>query len=171
MPKANKGWNIFSDGLLKFQRGILVLSSASVVLLMTVSVFLRYVLRTDLFGIEDFLVIGAFWLYFIGASYGSYDESHIKADILSLYLKGTKLQVIINFISSLITLIVSIVFTKWAVDLFIWGIVMKGKSPAWGIPYYVPQSSLMVGFILMSFYFVIYLIRDTKNLKNIFTKK
>lgn len=162
--KLKKAYDIFFKGLIKLQRSILVFTSLTVVILMTISVFLRYVLRTDLFGIEDFIVIAAFWLYFIGGSYGSYDESHIKADILSIYLKGSKLAAIINFIASMITSLVAIVFTKWAFDLFVWGIVMKGKSPAWGIPTYVPQSSMLIGFILMSFYFVIYLKRDAKQL-------
>ncbi|PKL01653.1 MAG: hypothetical protein CVV55_08465, partial [Synergistetes bacterium HGW-Synergistetes-2] len=64
--------------LLKLQKALLVLSSCFVVLIMCVAVLLRYVFKTDLFGIEEIVVIAAFWLYFIGSSYGVYDKSHVK---------------------------------------------------------------------------------------------
>jgi len=156
--------SFFFGSLIKLQKGILVFTSLSIVLLMTLVVILRYILQIDLFGVEDFLVIGAFWLYFIGGSYGSYDKSHIRADILEVYLKGSRLYDVINLIASTITTVVAIVFTKWGLDLFIWGIVRGAKSPSWGIPLYVPQSSLLIGFSLMTLYFVIYLIRDIKQM-------
>lgn len=150
--------------LVKLQRGILTFTSLSVVLLMTIVVILRYILKIDLFGVEDFLVIGSIWLYFIGGSHGSYDESHIRADILEVYFKGTRVYDVINVIASIITVVVAIVFTRWALDLLIWGIVKGGTSPAWKIPQYVPQSALLIGFFLMSLYFVIYLLRDAKQM-------
>ncbi|HRV98656.1 MAG TPA: TRAP transporter small permease subunit, partial [Aminobacteriaceae bacterium] len=74
--------------LLKLQKALLVLSSCFVVLIMCVAVLLRYVFKTDLFGIEEIVVIAAFWLYFIGSSYGVYDKSHVKADIIPQMLSA-----------------------------------------------------------------------------------
>ncbi len=35
---------------------------------MCAEVVLRYVFKSDLFGIEEIVVIAAFWLYFMGSS-------------------------------------------------------------------------------------------------------
>ena len=166
--KLKKYFNIFWDVLVKFQRFIVIGSSLFIILLMTLVVILRYGFKADLYGIEEIVIIAAFWLYFIGASLGSYDKSHIKADILDIYIKNEKIKGALNIVTSLITVIVVVVFSYWAMGLFMWGLEMKGKSPGWGIPLIIPQSSILIGFILMSFYFVVYLSDD---IRRFFTKK
>lgn len=160
--------NLIWNSLLIFQRGVLVSCSLFVITLMTLVVILRYIFKTDLYGIEELVVIAAFWLYFIGASYGSYEKTHITADILTIYLKKDRVKALINIIALVISAGVALVFAYWAFGLLIWGLVMKGKSPAWGIPMYIPQSSILVGFALMSFYFLAHLMGD---LKKFFSKK
>jgi len=52
--------------LVKLQRWLMVASSIFVMLIMCLEVLLRYVFKSDLFGIEEIVVIAAFWLYFMG---------------------------------------------------------------------------------------------------------
>ncbi len=74
--------------VLWLQRALLVLSSLFVVLIMCVTVLLRYVFKSDLFGMEEIVVIAAFWLYFMGSSYGVYDQSHVKRTLSPLLSRG-----------------------------------------------------------------------------------
>ena len=49
---------------------------------MVYSVVLRYCFKQNFYGSDEVIMLFAFWLYFMGAVYGSYENSHIKADLL-----------------------------------------------------------------------------------------
>ena len=152
------------DFLLSAQKFILFLSSIAIVLGISLQVFFRYVLEINLFGMEEVIIIFAFWLYFIGASYGTYEKSHISADIVTVYIKNKSLQAIMKMIVSIITLILCLLFTYWSVDFFMWGIEQGATSTSLHIPMTIPQSSIFIGFILMSFYLIVHFIQDLMNL-------
>ncbi|GAI80820.1 unnamed protein product, partial [marine sediment metagenome] len=93
-----------------------------------VEVVLRYVLGSPLFGVEELICLIAMWLYFIGASYGAYERSHIKAELIHIWFKKPRTYALIKAIGSLITFILSIIMISWTYPYFIWGIT-KGKLP------------------------------------------
>ncbi|MDK2986559.1 MAG: TRAP-type transport system small permease protein [Clostridia bacterium] len=157
--KDNFIWN----GLLRIQRGIMIFSSIFVIIVISLAVVLRYIFKTDLYGLEEIVTLVAFWLYFIGSSYGSYEKSQISADILTMYLRNKKHKQIVTIIASLITTAMSILGTYWAFQFFVWGIVMRAASPVYRIPMVIPQSSIFISFCLMSLYNLVYLFEDIKS--------
>lgn len=141
--------------LLIAQRGLLVISSIFVMLIMCLSVTLRYVFKSDLFGMEEIVVIAAFWLYFIGSSYGEYEDSHVKADIVPQLLKPTYrafLAIITNFITAALCML----FTYWAADMVIYSFTWMARTTGLRIPIFISQSSVLCGYALMSFYALIH---------------
>jgi TRAP-type C4-dicarboxylate transport system permease small subunit len=76
-------WN----GLLYFQKGFIIIAGCVVVVLIFIEVMLRYVFGSPLFGVEELVTLIAMWLYFLGASYGAYERSHIKAELVHLWFK------------------------------------------------------------------------------------
>ena len=46
-------------------------------------VILRYGFQADLFAYNEWLLIICFWLFFMGGALGTYEGSHINADLLS----------------------------------------------------------------------------------------
>src|SRR5699024_5984200 len=90
--------------LLHAQRTILIVCSLLLVIGLGATVVMRYILKIDLFGLEELLVIPAFWLYFIGASFGTYEKSHISAELVSVYVKNEKVKTYIEFFTSLGTM-------------------------------------------------------------------
>ncbi|MEC1715141.1 TRAP transporter small permease [Schinkia azotoformans] len=144
--------------LVKLQKGILIISSLLVVIGLFTAVVLRYVFKLDLFGITELLLIPTFLLYFIGGAQGSYEKSHITADIVEAYLKNEKVKNWVTVFTSLVTLIVCIIATKWTFDYISWSFVSGGKTPGWKIPYYIPHGTVLIGFILMTFYTIVHLV-------------
>ncbi len=147
-------WHI----LKKVQQIILIICSIAAVSIIVLAVVMRYIFGTDLYGMEEIIVIVAFWLYFIGGAYGSYEKSHIKADIISVYVKNEKIKVILAVITGAIETIVSAVLTHWGYGYFMWGIEKGAKSPGLKIPLVFSQSVIFFGLFLMTFYFLIYFI-------------
>lgn len=145
--------------LVRFQQVLLILTSLFVVLIMCAEVLLRYVFHSDLFGIEEVVVISAFWLYLIGSSYGVYDRSHVKADIIPQLL-GERSRALLSVITRFVMAVLCIVFSWWAVDMVLYSIEWMPRTTGLRIPIFISQSSVLVGYVLMSLYSVIYFLEE-----------
>jgi len=145
-------------GLVQVQRAILIVSSGFVVLLVFASVIMRYVIHYPGMEVEEIATLVAFWLYFTGAAYGSYERSHIKADLADVIFKNPKSNARVKVIASAITFILALIMTYWGYYFFVWGIEMGGRSPILLLPMVYAQSSIFIGALFMSFYFLIELV-------------
>lgn len=146
-----KIWN----SLAGLQRWFLIVAGMFVSVLVFVEVMLRYVFGSPLFGIEELVCLIAMWLYFIGATYGAYERSHIKAELAYLWFKTPKSYALVRSVSSGITLVLAIIMIKWSYPYFIWGITEGETSQALLLPMVLSQSAIFFGAILMSLYFLV----------------
>jgi len=131
--------------------------------LMCVQVVLRYVFAQRLLGYEEMARYTAMWLAFIGAGYATRTKTHVKADILSFLIKNEKTLKHIEIVQNFISFVFCTVFLYW-----LW-ILIQGsnyRSPALNIPAWIPALGIMVGFILMSCYFLAQWITGLRNLNN-----
>ncbi|HPM00028.1 MAG TPA: TRAP transporter small permease [Bacillota bacterium] len=134
-------------------------------IMVTLIVFAATITRAisvDFRGYEEFLIAFAFWLYMFGTAHGSFENSHITADILSLVLKEGLKKDIFDLIKYILTLFIGIMFLTWAVELVNWTIVMGTKTPTWRIPMTIPQSSILFGLACATFYNAVRLYNEIK---------
>lgn len=165
MIKIGKAiWNF----LLNMQRVILVICSLFLVFTIGLTVVFRYILNIDLFGLEEIIVIPAFWMFFIGASYGTYKKKHISAELVSVYVKKDKPRKIVETITSFVTLSLCLLITYWSIQFFSWSFTSGATSSAWRIPQYIPHSAVLFGFLLMTFYFIVHFIVNVKELVTLY---
>ncbi len=153
--KSSRLWK----GLVRLQEVLLVLTSVFVVLIMCAEVVLRYIFHSDLFGIEEIVVIAAFWLYFMGSSYGVYEKSHVKADIIPQML-SPRMQALLSLIVRFTMAVLCVVFSWWAVDMVLYSIEWMPRTTGLRIPIFISQTSVLVGYVLMSLYSVVYFLDE-----------
>ncbi len=159
MNKFEKSF--FWKGLEKFLKfGLIV--TASMVTLITFAAVITRSFNINFHGYEEVLIIFAFWLYMFGAAYGSFEKSHITADIIVATMPECFAKALIAMLRNTLTLILGIIFLYWAFNLFQWTIVMQTKTPVWRIPVTVSQSSLLFGLSMVTFYNVVYLYDEVK---------
>jgi len=151
----------FWNALHKLLRFGLVLSSILVTLITFAAVITR-ALNINFLGYEEILIICAFWLYMLGTAYGSYEDSHIKADVIVVMMPEGRAKTLLALIRNTLTLVLGIIFLVWAFQLFQWTIIMENKTPVWRIPMTVSQSSLLFGLTVASFYNAVYLYNEVK---------
>jgi TRAP-type C4-dicarboxylate transport system permease small subunit len=132
------------------ERAILIICNLAIMSIVVASFLARYLFAADFYGAEEFLLIFAFWLYFIGAAYGSYERSHIEADFISAWLGDTPVTRALGYVRDVIEIVVLLVLTYWSFMLIQFAIESWPISPGWKIPLLVPQSAIVVGFILMT---------------------
>ena len=90
-------------------------------------VLMRYIFKTSLIGIEELAAYIAFWLYFIGSAYGTYERSHIKAELTHMLIKNPRHYAISRATTSFISVVLSGYAVVLAWRYSEWGIRLFGK--------------------------------------------
>ncbi len=118
-------------------------------------VIFRYILHSDLFAYEEWLLPISFWLYFLASAVGSYEDTQIRADIFESYFKTAKSiwrrKVFLHIVETLL----AFVMVYWA-----WLMIANDvnsypfwqKTIALKIPYFVAHLGIFVGLAFMAFY-------------------
>ncbi len=146
---------IIWNGLVYLQKCFIIFAGCSVAVLVFIEVMLRYVFRSPLFGVEELVVLIAMWLYFLGASYGAYERSHIKADIIHLWFKTPRSFAQINAVTSLITVVLCIIMVSWTFPYIVWSIKKGGTTQALLLPRVYSQIAILISAVLMTLYFFV----------------
>ena len=113
------------------------------------------------------ILIFAFWLYFMGAAYGSYENSHIKADIVASLAKNIRRKDLLSLLAQAVLVIVNFVLITWAIPYLTDAIVRMPSTTALSIPLFIPRIAILLGLVLMEFYHVYYLIKNFVNFRRI----
>ena len=129
---------------------------------MVYSVVLRYCFKQNFYGSDEVIMLFAFWLYFMGAVYGSYENSHIKADLLNMYIKNLRKKDAVALVAQVLTIVVNTIVLIWAIKFFNMELAKWGLSTALKIPLVIPKSAIFFGFLLMWFYHVYYFIHNLR---------
>lgn len=150
--------NRFFKAFIRIQDSLLVVCNLSSAIIVVFNVVMRYILKKDLMGSEEILTILMIWMYCVGGAYGSYEGSHITADILSSYVKNENSLKILKFIQELVSVLVLSVVTVQVWKYLQWSLSIGAISTTLKIPMIIPQSSLGVGFTLMLVFHLLRLI-------------
>jgi TRAP-type C4-dicarboxylate transport system, small permease component len=152
--------NPLARGMQKTYQLFLFLSGAAIVLAMIATVLMRYVFRTDLFGMEEVILTVAIWFYFLGAANGSMEDSQISADITTVFIKSEKIKLYLKIFTRVIEIVVLVFLIVMTARLLHTNYVRFPTTRGLKIPYIVPQAAILVGFVLMLFYSIGHLLVD-----------
>lgn len=145
--------------------------SGILVALITFSAVIARAMNINLLGYEEILIICAFWLYMLGTAYGSFENSHIKADILVVMMKEGVRKDLVAMLRNALSVVLGFIFLLWALQLFYWTVENGQQTPVWRIPVTVSQSSLLFGLLVATFYHIVYLYDEVKNFINTWIRK
>ena len=124
-----------------------------------ISTFMRYCMSKNWYGSDEIILIFAFWLYFMGAIYCSYEDSHIKADIVSSLVKNVRTKDAVALVAGVILVVINAVLIVCAFPYLMDGILRMPRTTSLKIPLWIPRLAIMLSLILMEFYHVYYLIK------------
>ncbi|MBF0210198.1 MAG: TRAP transporter small permease [Desulfamplus sp.] len=139
----------------KFQKIFLFYLFMVLMLAMMFELLIRFFLKQSIFGLSDFIGFTSVWLYAIGAALASHERSHIKAEFINVFVKSNKIRNLSRFLSAVVSVVMSAVFTKWSWDLCVYSVSIGEVTQAYPVPKVIFQSSFFFGGILMVIYFFI----------------
>ena len=165
--KVNKNpvWKFF----LKAETSISTVCAFIGVLGVCYNVVGRYIFHKNFFGMDDLLMIVMIFMYFLGSAFASYDEQQISADILTSFMKNPlKIKSLRAFQEGASALVCG-VYTVWLFEYVSYNFAGNSRTPVLKVPYWIPQSALLIGFFFMTVYhiynMILYVLR-TIDLKN-----
>lgn len=141
-------------GVLSGQRLLLIIIFVPLTLAMFAETFARYVIGKGFFAIEDFIGYTAVTLYFIGASYATYERTHIKAEITGIFIKNQRTLSIIRTGVAAFSVAVACLFVYWAWGLITFSIASDYRTPVYQVPFVIFQMAILVGAVLVTIYFI-----------------
>ncbi len=148
--------------LLKLTRIVIVVCNMMSTLTIIAAVFMRYILGSNFYGSDEIILLFAFWLYFIGAAHGSYENSHIKADLMKMYIKNMRIKDAIGLLAEFATLAVNTVVLVWAAQMLIFSLEKNPLTTSLKIPISISHSAIFLGMLLMEFYHGYYFFRNIR---------
>jgi TRAP-type C4-dicarboxylate transport system permease small subunit len=141
---------------------LLVIILSSMILLAAGQIVLRNLLDISFIWGDEALRLMVLWLAVAGAVAASRNDKHINIDVLDRFLEGRLKSVKDILIHSFTASICGIV--TWHSLLFVrtsheYGDVLLGGVPAW-----LPQAILPLGFGLISYRYALFVVRDLRRL-------
>ncbi len=144
------------------QKAVIVLCSLLIAVTFGIVVVLRYLFEANLFAYEEWMLVAAFLLYFIGAAQGSYDNSHIKADLLNEWIKSPRTRRRYAIATLGLEIAIGAVLTYWGFLMVAEDLAKYPELPAtpvYKIPLAVPLATIFLGFFLMTLYSLMHMLR------------
>jgi TRAP-type C4-dicarboxylate transport system permease small subunit len=118
--------------LLEYSMVILI---SLIVLLILVQVVSRYLIQLPFVGLEELARLLFVWACFMGTSLGVIRSRHISIDVL-LRSVPDKYKIILQFISSLIILVIGLVMVIYGTQF----VISKWQYPDYSTALYYPRS-------------------------------
>jgi TRAP-type C4-dicarboxylate transport system permease small subunit len=156
--------NIGIKALTKFLRIGLIVLGIIVTLILFVETAGR-LFNHNFAGYEEILIIVVFWLYMFGCAHASFENSHIKADILDLMIKKDSIRDFVHLIKWTLTLVLGIVLCYWAAQLVIWSVTQGNETTVYRIPLAIGQAAIVFGLAVSTLFNALYLYEEIKGLK------
>jgi len=157
---------MINDRFLKLLEIVMSISSIAIASMIFIGAIMRYILKMDFFGMEELVMIFAFWLYFVGCGYASHEDSHLSVDLISSYIKNEKIKHIHKIIKYGISLVICVITMSWCFEYVMWNIKMDPRTPVYDLPMVISQVSILVAFIIMTIYTAVHLIQSIISLRN-----
>lgn len=168
---AKKPGNIFDKVVINSFSIVTFGMSIILTVLIALATFVRYVLKGDLYGYEEWVKLLAFWLYFSGAAIGAFNGTHVSADLVQSYVPAGTVKRFLVFLKDLITVGINLLFVYYGYFFFMFGFmgplgtgIALPRTTVWQLPLWTSYLAIFLGLIFMAWYFSVALFKSTKAL-------
>ena len=137
----DKGWTV-----------LITLGGALLTLTVVLQVFLRYVLQSPLFGIEEFSRLIGVWVYFLGAIFGTRFDSHVQGDVAARFFKTARSRAALSTLTWIFSLVLCVLFLYHSGAYSLWLYETGEKTTGLWWPRITSVGSMFFGAIFMTLY-------------------
>ncbi|MBR0456898.1 MAG: TRAP transporter small permease subunit [Firmicutes bacterium] len=141
--------------LLRFQSLIMTVAMWGLIVLMMITIISRNILHFEIIqGTEELLCLFASWMYFVGGSIASYEDSHISADLIGTLCKTNLSKAIHKLIICIITIFTCVIGSLWAYDWVATTAHYHAKSAVYGYSFVLLYVPVLIFLIMTVIYYI-----------------
>jgi len=129
-----------------------------------VQVVTRYVLQVPVMGLEETLLYPTIWLYILGAVNASRENTHIRANVLEIFLSKPRAHALLAAVGEVLSLVVGLWLLTWVWDFTRYSWRVWRESPTLYIPTFYADVALLIGMALMMLWAALHLARHLRDL-------
>ena len=134
----------------------------SITVIMCVQVFIRYFLKGNLTGMEDYIYFFLMWMVFVGAGVAVFENTHLRSDTLIVLIKNKRFLNKALLIVDFIEVVLYFAFLYFSYLYILDCLAIPGKTRVWKIPNLVGQASVLYGAILIAAFGIYVYLKNTK---------
>ena len=117
-----------------------------------VQVITRYLLQIPVMGLEETMLYPTLWLYILGSVNALRENTHIRANVLEIFITTERAHKILAIVGEIISLIVGLWLLSWAWEYTQYAWRVWRESPTLYIPTFYSDIALLAGLGLMMVY-------------------
>lgn len=151
---------------IRIVRFLLVATSLSLGLLMFSQVVMRYGIESPFLGTEELAPMLALWVYFLGMVNATREREHITGGIITLIFSNQRVIDGVRIFGTMVCLVATLIFGFYAWEFASFNFELGRKSLYLRWPKSLWDFSMLTGFVLVGFYYVLQLIVEVKHFKN-----
>ena len=129
-----------------------------------VQVITRYVFQTPVMGLEETMLYPMFWLYMLGAVNASRENTHIRANVLEIFLDTERARLVLACLGEVLSLIIGLWLLTWVWDFTRYSWRVWRESPTLYIPVFYADIALLIAMVLMMGWSALHLARHLRAL-------
>ncbi|MDR1360272.1 MAG: TRAP transporter small permease [Deltaproteobacteria bacterium] len=130
----------------------IVANIVGITLLACFQVFLRYIVRMPLLGIEELCYFPTIWLYLGASVKASSEKGQLVARVLEIFISGKKNIYLLRGIAAILSCGVLCWLTYWGYDLLKYSLRLEKLTDTLFIPWLYIEGLAFIAFFLMLFY-------------------
>ncbi len=145
-------------------RALMIFAGLALAGLMFAQVVMRYGFDSPFAGVEELAILLGVWIYFLGMGYATRVREHIHGGIVSLVVSDPFKIRLIRFIGSCVCVIAAAVFGYFAIKYSLF-VIDKGRLSLYlHWPKGLWSASMIVGFAMMTGYFLLQAIAELRDI-------
>lgn len=136
-----------------FEEYILVITGTAVTLMILVNALFRFI-KFDWFGSEELTLIVGVWLYFVGSIYAARNDTHIRGDMLNMFITNQRLVFVFNVLRDIVSISMAVVFTVWTYQFLSWQISLGASTAVYKLPNFISLIPIPLFFAFWAIYLI-----------------
>ena len=141
-----------NNQFIAFSKYFFVVVSILICVLILANAIMRYIFQSEIYGINDVILLCAMWFYFIGCAVATYSDEHITADLIHTSLKSERARCLHDIIRMTLCLVLYVVATSWVYKHFGFTVEKGQTTSMLKIPVYCSTAALAFSFTLSVIY-------------------
>lgn len=155
----------FERAIANVTRALMIASALILGGMLFVQIVMRTAFDSGFLGIEETSTLFGVWIYFLGMGYATRGREHITGGILTLVIKSRKAIKAVRLVGSLTCVAACAIFGYHASNYALFIIDSGRVSLYLHWPRAIWVASILVGFALMIFYFLLQAAAEARDLR------